>query len=244
VDDAELVGGVLFRSSDPWEASRELAVVLKDSYTSAPALRALGLDPHLVDVLRSKLGSDTERVDRACALGAAWASGRNSVAEAQPWEVVATLPTLPRLPGGLRRTTGETLVQLINEATRTLRLAAPFIDESGMSYLKDALLGAASRDVSIEILLPTRSTHAGAALGDLEGALRSTSGAPGARFARMRDDAPWVHLKAVTADGHAAYIGSANFTGPGLSGGNLELGILVRGPSVATIDRVLDLFRE
>jgi len=47
----------------------------------------------------------------------------------------------------------------------------------------------------------------------------------------------------VTADGSAAYVGSANLTGPGLNGAsNLELGVLVHGPEVAAIDNLLDLF--
>ena len=62
--------------------------------------------------------------------------------------------------------------------------------------------------------------------------------------AALRDDAPWVHLKALTSDSRAAYIGSANVTAAGLAGPNLELGILVRGPAVGVVERVLDLFRE
>jgi len=62
--------------------------------------------------------------------------------------------------------------------------------------------------------------------------------------AALRDDAPWAHLKAQTADSCAAYIGSANVTAAGLAGSNLEVGILVRGPAVAVIERVLELLRE
>jgi len=38
-----------------------------------------------------------------------------------------------------------------------------------------------------------------------------------------RDDAPWAHLKVMTVDSAAAYIGSANVTGATLAGPNLEL---------------------
>ena len=57
----------------------------------------------------------------------------------------------------------------------------------------------------------------------------------------VTDPLPWPHLKVVTVDGRAAYIGSANITGPGLVGRNLELGVLVRGQQVEAIERTLDL---
>src|SRR5262249_45304224 len=58
---------------------------------------------------------------------------------------------------------------------------------------------------------------------------------------KLRDPFPWPHLKVVTVDGSAAYVGSANLTGPGLVGRNLELGVLVRGPQVRSIERTLDV---
>jgi phosphatidylserine/phosphatidylglycerophosphate/cardiolipin synthase-like enzyme len=45
----------------------------------------------------------------------------------------------------------------------------------------------------------------------------------------------------MVADSVAAYVGSANITGPGLRQGNLEFGVLVRGPQVAVIEGVVDL---
>lgn len=99
-------------------------------------------------------------------------------------------------------------------ATRTLRLAAPFIDRPGLGFIGDALAAATSRDVHLEILLPTRSTHADDALDELKLTIR-ISGAP-ANFtvSRLRFDAPWAHLKVLTADSLAAYIGSANVRVP------------------------------
>ena len=91
---------------------------------------------------------------------------------------------------------------------------------------------------------PTRSTHADDALDELELTIR-TSGAP-ANFteSRLRFDAPWAHLKVLTADSLAAYIGSANVTAAGLAGQNLELGVLVRGSGVAVVERILDMYWE
>ena len=60
----------------------------------------------------------------------------------------------------------------------------------------------------------------------------------------FRHDAPWAHLKVLACDSAAAYIGSANVTGAAIAGPNLELGILVRGPAVAVVERVLGVFRD
>jgi hypothetical protein len=48
----------------------------------------------------------------------------------------------------------------------------------------------------------------------------------------------------MTSDSIAAYIGSANVTGAGIAGRNLELGVLVRGARVAVVEQILDLYRE
>jgi len=242
--DAELVGGVLYAAADPWKAARSLADVLSNPRTDRQRASHAGFEPDLVDVLRSRLGDDPTRIGIACDLGAAWVAGRRSVAAVEPWDLVASLPGTSSLPLGLRRTTGETLVQLINEATRTIRLAAPFIDRHGVFYLADALAAATSRGVHLEIMLPTRSTHAGGALNELRSKIIGDGDITNLSITALRQDAPWAHLKACTSDARAAYIGSANVTGAGLGGPNLELGVLVRGPTVAVVERVLDLFRE
>jgi phosphatidylserine/phosphatidylglycerophosphate/cardiolipin synthase-like enzyme len=238
VDDAELVGGVLLDAPDPSRAARDLAAILTDRSHGGASF-----DPILVDVLRNRLGNDPHRVDRACDLGAAWVMGRRSVTTAEPWELVASLPGGTRLPSGLRRTTGETLVQLAVGATRTLRLAAPFIDSVAMSFLADSLAAATARGVSLEVLLPTRSTHADSALSELERVVRADGDITRFSVAALQDDAPWAHLKVLSSDATAAYIGSANVTKAGIADRNLELGILVLGPAVATVEKVLDLFR-
>jgi phosphatidylserine/phosphatidylglycerophosphate/cardiolipin synthase-like enzyme len=61
---------------------------------------------------------------------------------------------------------------------------------------------------------------------------------------RLRYDAPWAHLKVLTSDSVAAYIGSANVTSAGIGGHNLELGVLVRGHMVGVVEQILDLFRQ
>ncbi len=242
--DAELVGGVLYAAPDPWTAARDLAGLLTVPRADRRRAASLGLDPDLVDVLRRHFDGDSSRIETACELGAAWVLGRRSVASDEPWDLVASLPGNTPLPPGLTRTTGETLLQLATQSTTSLRLAAPFMDLPGISYLADALASATARGVRLEILLPTRSTHAGGALHELRDTIARDGRIANLSVAPLRDDAPWAHLKAMTCDSRAAYIGSANVTGAGLAGPNLELGILIRGPAVVVVERVLDLFRE
>lgn len=242
--DAELVGGVLYAATDPWSAGRDLAGLLVAPRAGRRQASNLGLDPDLVEVLRAYFAGEASRIAVACDLGAAWVLGRRSVTNAEPWDLVASLPGNTPLPTGLTHTTGETLVQLVTQSTSSLRLAAPFIDRPGISHLAEGLAAATARDVHLEILLPSRSTHAGGALHELCATIARDGRPANLSVAALRDDAPWAHLKALTSDSRAAYIGSANITRAGLAGPNLELGILVRGPAVAVVERVLDLFRE
>ncbi|MGW7628115.1 phospholipase D-like domain-containing protein [Streptomyces griseoincarnatus] len=144
----------------------------------------------------------------------------------------------------MRRTTGETLIQLVVQATQTLRLAAPFIDAPGLSFMAEALAAATTRGVRLEILLPTRSTSADDALDNLAATIAAEGRSSNFSVSRLRDDAPWAHLKVLTSDSQAAYIGSANVTGAGIGGRNLELGVLVRGEPVIVVERVLDVYRS
>lgn len=244
MDDAELVGGVLVGAHDSQSGAHALAQLLLASKVDRRAATIAGFDPDLVEVLRTRFAGDVSRIELACVLGAAWVDGRRSVVHAEPWDIVASLPTGTPLPAGLRRVTGETLMQLVSQASRTLRIAAPFIDWPGISFLADALAAATTRDVTLQVLLPTRSTHAEGALDELEATIRRDGKITNYAVARLRFDAPWAHLKVLSSDSVAAYIGSANVTGAGIAGPNLELGVLVRGPAVAVVERVLDLFQE
>jgi phosphatidylserine/phosphatidylglycerophosphate/cardiolipin synthase-like enzyme len=244
VDDAELVGGVLVDAVDPRAGARALAQLLVNAQADRPAATMAGFEPDLVEVLRARFRSDVGRIDFVCDLGAAWVIGRRSIVIAEPWELVASLPSGTPLPSGLRRTTGETLLQLVSESSTSLRLAAPFIDLPGISFLSDALAAATARGVTIRVLVPTRSTHAGNALNELEATIAREGAIANYSVATLRYDAPWAHLKVLSSDSGAAYIGSANVTGAGMAGLNLELGILVHGPAVAVVDRLLDLYQE
>ena len=244
MDDAELVGGVLDAAPDPRDAADQLTGLLLAPRPDPGAAAQAGLAPELVEVLCARLGDDPDRVITACQQGAAWVLGRRSVTAQEPWDLVASLPAGTDLPAGLNRTTGETMVQLVVEATTTLRLASPFIDRPGLSFLCEPLAAASSRGVRLEILLPTRSSRADDALNDLEKAIIRDGSIDHLRMSRFRPDAPWAHLKVLTADASVAYIGSANITRAGLAGHNLELGVLVRGPGIQVVEQVLDIYRE
>jgi len=151
MDDAELVGGALHDAPDPRLAAHQLADLLLTPLADSAAAAQVGLAPELVEVLRARLGDDPDRVTTACQQGAAWVLGRRSVAVQEPWDLVASLPAGTDLPTGLNRTTGETMVQLVVEAATTLRLATPFIDRPGMSFLCEPLAAATARGVGVEI---------------------------------------------------------------------------------------------
>jgi phosphatidylserine/phosphatidylglycerophosphate/cardiolipin synthase-like enzyme len=243
MDDAELVGGALVDAADPRATAQVLAELVLAPRLDRNLAKSAGLHPDLVEVLRARLGADRARAGAACQEGAAWVLGRSTVAD-HPWDLVASLPGGTSLPAGLRRTTAETLVQLVVQATRTLRLAAPFIDRPGLGFIGEALAAATARGVALEILLPTRSTHADDAIDELRDTVRQTGAIGRFRLSRLRFDAPWAHLKVMTSDSIAAYIGSANVTGAGIAGHNLELGVLVHGATVAVVEEILDMYRE
>ena len=225
-------------------SARELAGLVASSRVDRAAAIRANLHPDLVEVLRVRFSGDSARIASACREGAAWVLGRRSVTIAEPWDLVASLPAGTALPTGLRHTTGETLVQLVVQATSTLRLVAPFIDQPGLSFISDALAAATARRVRLEILLPTRSTHADDALEELRATIGHSGDANMFTVSPLRDDAPWAHLKVLTCDSSAAYIGSANVTGAGIAGRNLELGVLVRGHMVAVVEQILDEYRQ
>jgi phosphatidylserine/phosphatidylglycerophosphate/cardiolipin synthase-like enzyme len=242
VNQPELVGGVLFDTEDPMKAGQ----VLVDLLTSEPdpsRARQAGLEPQLVETLRKALPDDHQSIEVACREGAAWVLGRRSVESEILWEVVASLPAGAALPLGLHRTTGETMVGLASSAEHRLRFAAPYVDEAGIGYLTDAIVSATRRGVTVDVFDSPEWEPARAAIRALANAI--VAGGEYARFRLVRAavDAPFAHLKVLVVDSSAAYVGSANITAAGLAGRNLELGVLVRGPDVRVIDRILDLYQ-
>jgi len=243
VNDAEMVAAVLYQTPDPVSIADALADLLLAGNVDARATQALGLDHTLVAALVQALPKDPHLVRLACAGGAGWLLGRRSAPPPDAWELVASLPSDVQLPFGLRRTTGETLVALVSDAERTLRLIAPYVDKIGLGVLADVVASATRRGVQVEVFQQSRWGKS--ELGAVE-MLRVAVGKSGDRnllqVVRLSGDAPFAHLKVVVADGRIAYIGSANITAAALMGKNIELGVLLHGPDVAVIERLFALY--
>ena len=240
--DSELFGGVLYTATDVVAAAGVLAELLKKPTTDRAIAIQAGLDPTLVDSLQVLELSNPAAIDHACALGAAWISGRRSIPTGHTWEAVASLPVRLPLLDSLHRTTAETLIGLANKAELRLRLAAPYMDEQGVGYLTDSIVAATLRQVAIELIRPVQGKRAHASIASLHHSIRK-KGDP-TRFTLLDtiEGGPFPHLKVMTVDGVAAYVGSANLTAAALEGRNLELGVLVHGKQVEVIDEFLDMY--
>lgn len=244
MDDTELVGGALFEARDPIAAAAVLAKALNGQRTTRADMRAVDLDPDLFEIIRRRLGDDPVRIERACLSGSAWARGLQSAQQADPWELVATLPIRVGLPQGLRHTTGETLMQLINAAKDHVKAVAPYMTPGGLDHLSPGFAAATKRGIEIEILIPSGNSPSTETFAKMLETIREEGDPSRIRVANFRNDAPWAHLKVLTADSNAAYVGSANFTGSGMRGRNLEMGVLVRGAQVVVIEHVLETFKK
>ncbi len=242
--ESELVGGVLFDADDPVDAGRVLVQLLTADTVDRSRARAAGLEPALVESLKRRLPPDRPSIELACANGAAWVLGRRSSQSKESWEVVATLPSdAMSLPRGLRRTTAETMIGLASTARQRIRLAAPYVDGRGLGFLTDAVAAATRRGVVVEVFDPIGWEPARAAIASLRDAVGTSGDPSNLRLVRSRPDTPFSHLKVMVVDGTAAYVGSANVTGAGLAGGNLELGVLLRGSQVAVIEGLLGVYQ-
>lgn len=159
-------------------------------------------------------------------------------------ELVLTLPDLhgtPLYQLGTRTTAG-VLTQIVAGAHTSVVLAAPFMQAGfGLSTgpIAIAVEQALARGVQVEILgtrdgLATLDTH--------RLCRRSTS------VLRLWEPSAHVenpqrlgsHAKFCVVDERIAYVGSANFTGPGLST-QLEVGLLTEGPVAQQIGEFWEL---
>lgn len=244
MDEIALVGGVLYDAADPLAASETLAHLLVAPNADAQHIRDSGFEPALIRALRRELPPDPAAIGLACTRGAAWVLGRRSNSRVDSWQLVASLPNDVAFPQRLRRATAETLIGLVSEAKCSLRFAAPYMDPEGIGLFVDAIAAATSRGVTVEVVQPPRWAPALSAVALLQAGVTREGMPANLRIVRAKPDAPWAHLKVVTVDDSAAYIGSANITGAGLAGRNLELGVLVRGAQVAIINEVINLYVE
>lgn len=135
-----------------------------------------------------------------------------------------------------RQTLG-VLTELIATASDRLIISAPFLQPgAGISagVLNAALKAALRRGVSVE-LITTGQSLAALDIGSLTRAAAGDLRVSRPTINMLDPKALGSHAKFCVSDGRAAYIGSANLTGPGLVG-QIELGVLVRGPLVRQVE--------
>jgi phosphatidylserine/phosphatidylglycerophosphate/cardiolipin synthase-like enzyme len=135
-----------------------------------------------------------------------------------------------------RQTLG-VLTELIATATDRLIISAPFLQPgAGIStgVLNAALKAALKRGVRVE-LVTTGQSLSGLDIASLKraatGGLRISQPTTNVFDPRMLGS----HAKFCVSDGVAAYIGSANLTGPALAL-HIEMGVLVRGPVARQVE--------
>ena len=242
MNEAELFAGALYTAVDVMAASTTLADLLKSPQTDTAVAGHTGLDATLVDSLRELGLTDPSDIDHACALGASWVLGRRSFPEGHTWEVVAGLPGHLPLPDRLHRTTAETLIGLANGAVDKLRFAAPFMDAPGLGYIADSVVAATLREVTVEIVRPVGGKREQRAVDALHRSVDENGNPQRFTVLDTAIGAPFPHLKVMTVDGKAAYIGSSNLTAAAFEGRNLELGVVVHGSQVQVIDEFLDMY--
>ena len=116
------------------------------------------------------------------------------------------------------------------------------MDEDGLGYIADSVVAATLREVTFELVRPGRGERERKAIDALHHSV--LKGGDPQLFAVLDtvDEAPFPHLKVMTVDGKAAYIGSANLTAAAFEGRNLELGVLVHGEQVEVIDEFLNMY--
>jgi phosphatidylserine/phosphatidylglycerophosphate/cardiolipin synthase-like enzyme len=127
------------------------------------------------------------------------------------------------------------LTELAVTARRCLVLAAPYLGEDvfDSGVLAAAIHAALDRGVLVELATTGQQVqNLAPALARRRGDGRLILYRPAANIAS--EDRLGSHAKFCISDGAAAYLGSANFTGPGL-GGHLEMGVLLRGDLAAKI---------
>ena len=170
--------------------------------------------------------------------GAAWALGlRASPApEYGEWRAVVSGSDLG--PPDFPNRTGETLIQLIMSARRTIRFAPAYFDAAAARYLGPSIAAASERGVEVKVVI-VEQLEREAAAAELE--MLVAERGDGERLGVLRGAArDWfAHMKVLSVDAGAAYVGSANSTISGLTT-NFELGTLVKGPGVAIIEAFLD----
>lgn len=231
-------GALLLAAHDPVDAAHSLVEYVRSRDKDARhALERVGIAPHSVDDFRVLLPSDVAQLTASASFGAYWALGHRARPErVDRWFPVMSGTDLDR--DTFDRRTGETLIGLIARARDCLRLFSAYVDGPGLRALEPALAGATNRSVAVELVTVRRLEREDAP--EVLGSLLSSDGDRSRLHIHRLEGMSWFpHLKLLTVDGTAAYIGSANMTFAGMTT-NFEVGALVEGPAVVAYEALVD----
>lgn len=156
------------------------------------------------------------------------------------WRLVVTAPPYFRksVPSEILLETLPSLISIVSSARRRLIIASPFLDTGflGLAPFISRLLAAGGQVVLLTRQLADPTSQNSVAVRELR---KSCVDARRLEVASWEDDGLGLHLKAIVVDSQHAYVGSANLTRAGM-GQHAELGVLLEGPSVREIERLLD----
>lgn len=231
-------GALLLAAHDPVDAADVVVTYVR---TPDPGTRGVleraGISARSVDDFRGLFPTDPTALAASASRGAYWALGHRARLERRDrWFPVTSGTDLDR--DEFDRRTGETLIGLITRAREHLRLFSAYVDAAGLRALAPALAGATARGVGVDLVTVRRLER-----DDAPEILRTLVDADGDRtqlHVHRLEGMPWFpHLKLLTADSAAAYIGSANMTFAGMTT-NFEVGALVEGAAVVAYETLVD----
>lgn len=148
---------------------------------------------------------------------------------------IILLATGERLTGGGVRAFDPVIRELLQDARREIQLAIYRFDKSAMPLL-NLLEQAATRGVRVLVVVSAMSAQPSAIRKRLE-LLVKWSGVQVVDFEAEKGG--MLHAKVIVVDRERAVIGSANLTWGGLVQ-NHEMGVLIEGPEVWEIARMVD----
>ena len=171
--------------------------------------------------------------DEAAATLSGWMS-----ALAQRTDRMSVVATGLSWLGGGTRSVEQTLVSLVAEATQEILVTAYSLT-SGSGRVMERVTRAASSGVRCVFVINRLNEQRPEARASL-GALASRYPASVAVYDFEDAVAEGLHAKVLVVDRKAAVVGSANLTFHGMTASH-ELGLLVRGPTAASVASAIDL---
>lgn len=156
------------------------------------------------------------------------------------WDGVITVP--PYLKNALSlqevRETAPVLRDLISKATTSIVMASPFLDK-GFHELMPEVSGFMDRGGRFLLITSNllESRHNAGVVRELRNDFANEN-ANRLEVVSWEEEGLGLHMKTLVADSSRAYVGSANFTWYGMRQ-QAELGVLLEGPRVAGLERLL-----